>query len=122
MGISVDGNAVCYDATKGISKQNVEEKSVVESWKNYLEIRDFTILLGTMYPLMLDIFGLEKISVGVPYYNAVFLPLMIPLVFLAGYIPILFSSSNRNLKSQAKYFLISFFLIIIISSFSILLL
>ena len=81
----------------------------------------FTILLGTMYPLMLDIFGLEKISVGVPYYNAVFLPLMIPLVFLAGYIPILFSSSNRNLKSQAKYFLISFLLILIISSFSILL-
>ena len=81
----------------------------------------FTILLGTMYPLMLDIFGLEKISVGVPYYNAVFLPLMIPLVFLAGYIPILFSSSNRNLKSQAKYFLISFLLIMIISSFSILL-
>ena len=81
----------------------------------------FTILLGTMYPLMLDIFGLEKISVGVPYYNAVFLPLMMPLVFLAGYIPILFSSSNRNLKSQAKYFLISFLLILIISSFSILL-
>ena len=81
----------------------------------------FTILLGTMYPLILDIFGLEKISVGVPYYNAVFLPLMIPLVFLAGYIPILFSSSNRNLKSQAKYFLISFLLIMIISSFSILL-
>jgi len=81
----------------------------------------FTILLGTMYPLVLDIFGLEKISVGVPYYNAVFLPLMIPLVFLAGYIPILFSSSNRNLKSQAKYFFISFLIIIIISSFSILL-
>jgi len=81
----------------------------------------FTILLGTMYPLVLDIFGLEKISVGVPYYNAVFLPLMIPLVFLAGYIPILFSSSNRNLKSQAKYFFISFLIIIIISFFSILL-
>jgi len=79
----------------------------------------FTILLGTMYPLVLDIFGLEKISVGVPYYNAVFLPLMIPLVFLAGYIPILFSSSNRNLKSQAKYFFISFLIIIIISFFSI---
>ena len=46
---------------------------------------------------------------------------MIPLVFLAGYIPILFSSSNRNLKSQAKYFFISFLIIIIISSFSILL-
>ena len=28
----------------------------------------FTILLGTMYPLFLDVLGLEKISVGVPYY------------------------------------------------------
>ncbi|MEL0280556.1 MAG: heme lyase CcmF/NrfE family subunit, partial [Gammaproteobacteria bacterium] len=51
----------------------------------------FTILLGTMYPLFLDILGLEKISVGVPYYNAVFVPLMIPLILLVGYIPILLS-------------------------------
>ena len=43
----------------------------------------FTILLGTMYPLFLDVLGLEKISVGVPYYNAVFIPLMIPLMLLA---------------------------------------
>lgn len=56
----------------------------------------FTILLGTMYPLFLDILGYEKISVGVPYYNAVFIPLMIPLIFLAGYIPILLSRLERN--------------------------
>ena len=54
----------------------------------------FTILLGTMYPLFLDILGLEKISVGVPYYNAVFIPLMIPLMLLAGYIPILLSKTQ----------------------------
>jgi len=81
----------------------------------------FTILLGTMYPLILDIFGLEKISVGVPYYNAVFLPLMIPLVFLAGYIPILFSSKNRDMKDQAKYFFTSFIIILSLSFLSILL-
>ena len=81
----------------------------------------FTILLGTMYPLILDIFGLEKISVGVPYYNAVFLPLMIPLVFLAGYIPILFSSKNRDMKNQAKYFFTSFIIILSLSFLSILL-
>ncbi len=81
----------------------------------------FTILLGTMYPLILDIFGLEKISVGVPYYNAVFLPLMIPLVFLAGYIPILFLSKNRDIKNQAKYFLISFIIILLLSCLNILL-
>ncbi len=81
----------------------------------------FTILLGTMYPLILDILGLEKISVGVPYYNAVFLPLMIPLVFLAGYIPILFSSRRRDIKNQAKYFFISFIIIILFSFLGIIL-
>jgi len=81
----------------------------------------FTILLGTMYPLILDILGLEKISVGVPYYNAVFLPLMIPLVFLAGYIPILFSSRRRDIKNQAKYFFTSFIIIILFSFLGIIL-
>ena len=56
----------------------------------------FTILLGTMYPLFLDVLGFEKISVGVPYYNAVFIPLMIPLMLLVGYVPILLSKSVKN--------------------------
>ncbi|GAB4346066.1 MAG: heme lyase CcmF/NrfE family subunit [Gammaproteobacteria bacterium] len=43
-----------------------------------------TVLLGTIYPLAMDAFGLGKISVGPPYFNAVFVPLMVPLVFLMG--------------------------------------
>jgi len=43
-----------------------------------------TILLGTLYPLILDSLGLGKISVGPPYFNAVFIPLAIPLALLAG--------------------------------------
>ena len=43
-----------------------------------------TILLGTIYPLILDALGLGKISVGPPYFNTVFIPLMIPLLFLVG--------------------------------------
>lgn len=78
----------------------------------------FTILLGTMYPLVLDILGLEKISVGVPYYNSVFLPLMIPLVFLAGYIPILFLSKKVKSQGQSKYFFISFIIITLVSLLS----
>ncbi|MFB3099940.1 MAG: heme lyase CcmF/NrfE family subunit [Gammaproteobacteria bacterium] len=35
-----------------------------------------TILLGTLYPLILDALGLGKLSVGPPYFNTVFLPLM----------------------------------------------
>ena len=68
----------------------------------------FTILLGTMYPLFLDILGLEKISVGVPYYNAVFIPLMIPLMLLVGYIPILLSKDVVNVQLVQLFVILSF--------------
>jgi len=42
------------------------------------------VLLGTLYPLFIDALGLGKISVGPPYFDAVFLPLMVPVVFLMG--------------------------------------
>ncbi len=47
-----------------------------------------TVLLGTLYPLLLDALNLGKISVGPPYFNAVFIPLMVPLVFLMGIGPL----------------------------------
>ncbi|MBL8487077.1 MAG: heme lyase CcmF/NrfE family subunit [Rhodocyclaceae bacterium] len=44
-----------------------------------------SVLLGTLYPLFLDALGLGKISVGPPYFNAVFVPIMTPvLVLVAG--------------------------------------
>ncbi len=43
-----------------------------------------TILLGTLYPLVLDALGAGKISVGPPYFNNVFIPLMAPLAVLVG--------------------------------------
>ncbi|MDS4015256.1 MAG: cytochrome c-type biogenesis CcmF C-terminal domain-containing protein, partial [Candidatus Accumulibacter sp.] len=42
------------------------------------------VLLGTLYPLFLDALDLGKISVGPPYFEAVFVPLMVPLVLLIG--------------------------------------
>ncbi|MDH5228592.1 MAG: heme lyase CcmF/NrfE family subunit [Gammaproteobacteria bacterium] len=46
------------------------------------------VLLGTLYPLLLDALGQGKMSVGPPYFNAVFVPLMAPLVFFMGVGPI----------------------------------
>src|SRR6185436_12986095 len=46
------------------------------------------VLLGTLYPLALDAFGLGKISVGPPYFDTVFVPLLAPAVFLMGVGPI----------------------------------
>ena len=43
-----------------------------------------TILLGTLYPLVIDALGMGKISVGPPYFNAVFIPLMAPLALTVG--------------------------------------
>jgi cytochrome c-type biogenesis protein CcmF len=40
------------------------------------------VLLGTLYPLALDALGLGKLSVGAPYFEAVFVPLMVPVVLL----------------------------------------
>ena len=48
-----------------------------------------TVLLGTLYPLFIDALGIGKISVGPPYFNTVFIPLMIPLIVLAGIAPAL---------------------------------
>ena len=38
------------------------------------------VLLGTLYPLFLDAIGGGKVSVGPPFFDAVFVPLMIPLI------------------------------------------
>jgi len=46
-----------------------------------------TVLLGTLYPLFLDALGLGKISVGPPYFEAVFVPLMIPVLILVAFGP-----------------------------------
>jgi len=46
------------------------------------------VMLGTLYPLFLDALNLGKISVGPPYFDTVFVPIMAPLVFLMGIGPL----------------------------------
>jgi cytochrome c-type biogenesis protein CcmF len=40
------------------------------------------VLLGTVYPMVIDALNLGKLSVGPPYFNAVFVPIMLPLLLL----------------------------------------
>lgn len=53
------------------------------------------VLLGTLYPLVLDALNLGKISVGPPYFHAVFVPLMAPALFLMGVGPLARWRSER---------------------------
>ncbi len=46
------------------------------------------VLLGTLYPLVMDALGLGKISVGRPYFDSMFAVIMTPLIFLMGVGPI----------------------------------
>ncbi len=47
-----------------------------------------TVMLGTLYPLFLDALGMGKVSVGPPYFNAVFVPIFAPILFLMGVGPL----------------------------------
>lgn len=53
-----------------------------------LVIMTVTILLGTLYPLILDSLKLGKISVGPPYFNALFVPLTVVMCLFMGLGPV----------------------------------
>ena len=54
-----------------------------------LVIATVTVLLGTLYPLLVDALGYGKISVGPPYFNAVFIPIMSILFIIMGVGPLI---------------------------------
>ncbi|TAL00674.1 MAG: heme lyase CcmF/NrfE family subunit [Rhodospirillaceae bacterium] len=55
----------------------------------FLATAAMTVLLGTLYPLFADALDLGKITVGAPYFNRVFVPLMVPLAAAAAIGPLL---------------------------------
>ena len=61
-----------------------------------------TVLLGTLYPLLIDALGMGKISVGPPYFNAVFVPIVLVLFGFMGVGPIIRwkKSKQGELKRQ----------------------
>jgi len=62
----------------------VSKESVILLNNVLLVVTAASILLGTLYPLVIDALGMGKISVGPPYFNAVFVPLMAPLAIAVG--------------------------------------
>lgn len=66
-----------------------------------LAVAAISVLLGTLYPLFLDALGFGKISVGPPYFDSVFAPLMAPALFLMGIGPIA-RWKNASLPELAK--------------------
>jgi cytochrome c-type biogenesis protein CcmF len=55
----------------------------------FLTTACLTVFVGTLYPLALEAFNGEKISVGAPFFNLTFAPLFIPLLFAMPFGPLL---------------------------------
>ncbi|MBF0133006.1 MAG: heme lyase CcmF/NrfE family subunit [Magnetococcales bacterium] len=52
-------------------------------------IAGLTVLLGTLYPLAVETLSSAKVTVGAPYYNKVFVPIMLGVLILMGLGPLL---------------------------------
>ena len=63
-----------------------------------------TVFLGTIYPLLVEAFTNNKISVGEPYYNSTVVPIMIPAILVMGIGPILSWGRENKLKTFKKIF------------------
>ncbi|MGB3386916.1 MAG: cytochrome c-type biogenesis CcmF C-terminal domain-containing protein, partial [Pseudaminobacter sp.] len=55
----------------------------------FLTTATATVLIGTLYPLLLEAVASDKISVGAPFFNLTFGPLMVPLLVLVPFGPLL---------------------------------
>ncbi len=60
----------------------ISRESVLLSNSVLLVVATAAVLLGTLYPLVIDALNMGKLSVGPPYFNTVFVPLMVPVLFL----------------------------------------
>jgi len=66
----------------------ISRESLLLSNNVLLTVAAGSVLLGTLYPLLVDALGMGKLSVGPPYFNLVFVPLMAPAMFLMGIGPL----------------------------------
>jgi cytochrome c-type biogenesis protein CcmF len=68
-----------------------------------------TVFLGTLYPLLVETLKTAKVSVGPPYYNAVFMPVALGLLLMMGIGPTI-AWRKASLDNLKKNFLPAMFL------------
>ncbi len=76
-------------------------------------IATLTILLGTIYPIIIEVLYNKRISVGGPYFNSTVIPIMIPGFLLMSVAPILSWQTNK-IKNSKKYVLAFIFLSVLV--------
>jgi len=85
-----------------------------------------TVFLGTIYPLLIEAFTNNKISVGEPYYNSTVVPIILPAILVMGIGPLLGWGKEDKSKTFKKILpsilltiILTFFIFLIYRSYSI---
>jgi len=78
-----------------------------------LSIAAATVLLGTLYPIFLDAVSGAKVSVGGPYFNTTFLPIVIPLIIALAVGPLL-PWKRADLKGVLSRLKMAMFLVLVV--------
>ncbi len=93
LAIVIGGSLLLYAWRAGHADESgrfdvVSRESLLLSNNVLLAVAAGSVLLGTLYPLFIDVLGKGKLSVGPPYFNLVFVAVMTPAMFLLGVGPI----------------------------------
>ena len=91
-----------------------ETSIVINNW--FMMYFLAVVLIGTIYPIFLEVLTTEKISVGPPYFNQLIVPLLIPFLFFMSFGPKLDWIKNKTNQIKIKK-IILFILSILISFF-----
>ncbi|ASJ74946.1 heme lyase CcmF/NrfE family subunit [Granulosicoccus antarcticus] len=89
LGLVVGGSLLLYAVrahklTSTASFELISRESALLLNNILLVVACAAVLLGTLYPLFVDALGYGKLSVGEQYFNAVFVPLMLPILLMVG--------------------------------------
>ena len=89
LAITVGGSLILY-AVKAVNVKSessfalLSRESLLLINNILLVVATMMVLLGTIYPLIVDAMGWGKISVGPPYFNSLFIPLVLMLAGVLG--------------------------------------
>ena len=89
LGFVIGGSLLLYSwraprLSSGVGFNTLSRETLLLVNNVVLIVTMATILLGTLYPLIIDVLQLGKISVGPPYFNAVFIPMFALLIIVMG--------------------------------------
>ncbi|WP_153915556.1 heme lyase CcmF/NrfE family subunit [Shewanella sp. TC10] len=122
--ITFSGSALALFATRIHHIKSVDQfallsrNSLVLMGNLLLVVAALSVLLGSYYPIIYRVITGVTISVGAPYFNSIFVPILVLLSLLMGLGPLLRWQQDKqeNLKIPAFLFGISIILAAIINS------